>query len=291
MAKQGRPVRQQDDIAGFAARRKGANYQDAYRAAALRLKSLYSEYEHAPNAYRAFILVGICTALESHLKYFYAYATERYAGKPDLLHKLLRDVSVDISAMISVSTSTFQLSDVVAASISASTLETYLEKAGVFIAVIYGENKHNFPWDHQKFRKGTDDHWKKEIGLKLERLRGVFALRHRLVHETDVLDAHLSQATHDIDAKQVTQDALWLIGEFEKRYWNSEFDEKRNPQINRAMPDLVEDMDKQLRQAFNRIERDVDVPKRKAFQNSQASLLVPHQQGKLHGLALSGPTV
>src|SRR4051794_34667592 len=118
----GRKPRETEKAQDFARRRGGANYQDAYRAAKSRLKQLAKDFETTPVSYRGFLLVGICTAMESHLKYFYAHATDRFAAHPEILLKLLKDVSVDITTIISISTSSFQLSDVVAATISASTL-------------------------------------------------------------------------------------------------------------------------------------------------------------------------
>jgi hypothetical protein len=268
MAKQGtKPPRQAEAIEAYASRRRGANYQDAYRAAKRRLRNLSSEFEQAPPSYRSFILVGICTALECHLKYFYGHATERYAGHPEILSKLLRDVSVDISTMISVSTSHFQLSDVVAASVSASSLETYLAKASDFLAVMHRVDKHNFPWDYQKIFTETDREVGKDIALRLDRLREVFVLRHRLVHETDVIDPNLAFARAAVDAQDIADDALWLMDQFEQIYWQSEVNPELNPTIDVPMPEHAEDIEAEIDQVFESIEEHVDERQRDDFQN------------------------
>ena len=243
----GRKPRDTEKVQGFAQRRGGANYQDAYRASKSRLKQLAKDFEDTPISYRGFLLVGVCTAMESHLKYFYAHATDRYASHPEVLLRLLKDVSVDVETIISISTSTFQLSDVVAATISASTLDGYLGKCSDFISVINGQ-EHKFPWSYQEIMTEGDPQWKKDIAEKLKRLRIVFEARHRLVHETDVLDHVGDNALAGLDGNQVIQDALWLMGEFEKIYWDSEF----NPDIN------IKKRDAGLEETVNAAEADLD---------------------------------
>jgi hypothetical protein len=253
----GRPPRDTDKIQGFAMRRGGANYQDAYRAAKSRLKQLAKDFENVPKAYQGFVLVGICTAMESHLKYFYAHATDRYASHPNILLKLLKDVNVDIATIISISTSSFQLSDVVAATISVSTLDAYLAKASDFITVVHGE-EHNFPWSYQEIFTETDSEFKKQIGLRLERLRTVFDARHRLVHETNVPDYGGDHPLEGLEAHQIIEDALWLMGQFEQIYWESEFNPDLNPKSDLGLPASVDEADNEIDAVFAKMESDIE---------------------------------
>src|SRR6266851_4399724 len=69
-------------IEAFAKRRAGGTYIAAAIAVKDRLLNLRSEYLDVPNSYRGYLMVGICTCLESHLKYCYAYAAERFADHP-----------------------------------------------------------------------------------------------------------------------------------------------------------------------------------------------------------------
>jgi hypothetical protein len=60
-------------IQEFAKRRAGATYIDASIAAKERLLRLKDEYKDTPPSYRGYLAVGICSCLESHIKYCYAY--------------------------------------------------------------------------------------------------------------------------------------------------------------------------------------------------------------------------
>ena len=86
-------------IQEFAKRRAGATYIDASIAAKERLLRLKDEYKDTPPSYRGYLAVGICSCLESHIKYGYAYAAERFFEHPDLLRELYKDISVDTGAI------------------------------------------------------------------------------------------------------------------------------------------------------------------------------------------------
>jgi hypothetical protein len=135
-------------IEEFAKRRAGATYHDASFAAKLRLYKLRQEYADVPPAYQGYLAVGICSCLESHIKYFYASASERFAEHPDLLKALYKDISVDIDTLISTTSKTFHLADVIAANIKVSSLESYRNKASTLFTVFMG-NPHDDALNHR----------------------------------------------------------------------------------------------------------------------------------------------
>ena len=205
-------------IEAFAKRRAGGTYIAAAIAVKDRLLNLRSEYLDAPNSYRGYLVVGICTCLESHLKYCYAYAAERFADHPDLLKELYKDISVDIDTLISTSARSFHLSDVVAANIKVSSLDTYVQLASAFFTAIQGE-RHRFPWDLSKvFGFGDDEEGKRLQAKQLDRLRQVFAARHDFVHETTLTEP----LPNLIDPREYIDDAIHLINLFDKHLENIE---------------------------------------------------------------------
>ncbi|SRR6266851_1132498 len=133
-------------IAELANRRAGASYIDASTAARDRLLQLKEEYHETPPSYRGYLAVGICSCLESHIKYYYAAAAEGFDDHPDLLKSLFKDIHVDIDTLISATSRTFGLADVVAANITVSSLAAYRERASHFFAVFL-DAPHDFPWD------------------------------------------------------------------------------------------------------------------------------------------------
>ena len=83
MAKSPKRSLDQSKIEEFARRRAGARYIDGSIAAQDRLHRLREEYEKAPPSYRGYLAVGICSCLESHIKYCYAAAAEMFFRHPD----------------------------------------------------------------------------------------------------------------------------------------------------------------------------------------------------------------
>jgi GR25 family glycosyltransferase involved in LPS biosynthesis len=77
MAKSPKRSIAQSKILELANRRGGANYSDAAMAAQDRLRKLREDYERTPASYRGYLAVGICSCLESHIKYYYAAAAGR----------------------------------------------------------------------------------------------------------------------------------------------------------------------------------------------------------------------
>jgi|SRR5882757_1546165 hypothetical protein len=211
MAKPSKSSTRELQIEAFAKRRAGRTYIAAASAAKERLLSLRREYLDVPSAYRGYIMVGICTCLESHLKYCYAYAAERFADYPDVLKQLYKDISVDIDTLISTSARSFHLSDVIAANIKVSSLDTYLRLSSAFFTAIEGR-QHDFPWDLSKvFGFGDDEGGKKCQAEQLDRLRNVFVVRHDFVHE-----AFTEPASGLVDPREYVDDAIQLITLFNK---------------------------------------------------------------------------
>jgi len=211
MAKPNKSSTKELQIESFAKRRAGRTYIAAASAARERLLNLRSEYLAVPNAYRGYIMVGICTCLESHLKYCYAYAAERFADYPEVLKQLYKDISVDIETLISTSARSFHLSDVIAANIKVSSVDTYLRLASAFFTAIEGR-QHDFPWDLSRvFGFGDDENGKKLQAEQVDRLRNVFAARHEFVHE-----ALTEPVLGLVDPREYIDDALQLINLFDK---------------------------------------------------------------------------
>ncbi|MEZ2146225.1 hypothetical protein AAE026_28595 [Bradyrhizobium sp. DN5] len=215
-----KPVRRSialNKISELANRRTGASYYDAMAAAVDRLLALTQEYEATPPSYRGYLAVGICSCLESHIKYLYAAAAEGYDDHPEALRELFKDVQVDIDTLISTTTRTFGLADVVAANIKVSTFSAYRERASHLLSSFTGK-PHDFPWDFVKvFVTGGSPELDKEYAKKLERLERVFDARNRFVHETDVLpqkDTDLS----DSDLLKCAEDAISLMEQLERQY-------------------------------------------------------------------------
>jgi len=213
-----------------------------------RLWQMREEYENTPPSYRGYLLVGICTCLESHIKYYYAAAAEAFDDHPDLLRMLYTDIQVDIDTLISATTKTFALADVVAASISVSSLSGYRDRASHFFSVLTGQT-HVFPWDH--LNVGTPE-LKKEYARRLERLERVFEARHKFVHETDIAGW---PSEGDDNPLECVDDALWLTEQFENQYYDllvaPQFAAiKENETVDDAVARTVADIDR----AFDHIE-------------------------------------
>jgi hypothetical protein len=235
-------------IEAFAKRRAGGTYVAAAVAAKDRLINLRREYLDVPTSYRGYLTVGICTCLEIHLKYCYAYAAERFVDHPDLLKELYKDISVDIDTLISTSARSFHLSDVVAANIKVSSLDTYTRLASAFFTAIEGK-RHSFPWDLSKvFGFGDDEEGKKLQAEQLNRLRQVFVARHDFVHETPT-EPVLSLA----DPREYIDDAIHLINLFDKNLENIEMspkfaainhDEGLNDAVDRHMASIEDGFEK-----------------------------------------------
>jgi hypothetical protein len=175
------------------------------------------EYDEAPASYRGYISVGICTCLESHIKYFYAAAAEGFDDHPEILKALFNDIRVDIDTLISTTSKTFDLAGVIAANITVSSLAAYRQRAGHFISVFNGA-PHDFPWDFLRvFDTNGIPELDKGYALKLKRLERVFEARHKFVHETSVFGWPEPTEMLD-DPLECVKDALWLTSQFDKQY-------------------------------------------------------------------------
>ncbi|ABQ37631.1 hypothetical protein [Bradyrhizobium sp.] len=131
-----------------------------------------------------------------------------------MLRELYKDIHVDTDTLISATTKTFGLADIVAANISVSSLAAYRDRACHFFTVLLGK-PHDFPWDSVNIHTDGDISLNKEYAAKLDRLERVFDARHKLIHETDVL-GFLKDS--DDDPLQCVEDALWLTSQFEIQY-------------------------------------------------------------------------
>lgn len=253
-------------IEEFASRRVGATYFDASSAARDRLMRLRQEYKDVPEAYRGYITVGICSCLESHMKYCYASAAERFSGHGDLLKQLYKDISVDIDTLVSTTSRTFHLADVVAASIKISSLAAYREKASHFFSVFTGK-PHDFPWDFVGLTFGGDPQLKKAIAEQISRLERVFTTRHNFVHETDILGR--SDHTKEVDDPIVClDDALLLVSQFEKQFE----DIQMSPRYSAIRPEegLAEAVARNLKEIdeqFERIKADCEIRQHDQLEN------------------------
>lgn len=233
-----KPTPEQLKIESFAKRRAGASYIDASIAARERLVKLRDQYAEAPSAYQGYLAVGICSSLESHIKYCYAHAAERFIEHPEILKKLYKGIIVDIDALISTSSKTFHLADVVAASIKVSSLDTYRQRASYFLNV-FNNREEDFPWFFARvFDVAGTEEGDKIIAARLDRLSQVFESRHNFIHETSVLEQPLWLTADPI---QCVDDAIWLISIFQKQYDHLEM----TPgyaliRVDEALPDAVE---------------------------------------------------
>ena len=111
----------------------------------------------------------------------------------------------------------------------------------------------DFPWSYETLFTESDPAWQKTIAVRLDRLQKVFDARHKFIHETSILDDGLS-ADLGIDLQQAVEDALWVLGEFEKIYWDLEF----NPEFgirkqDTLHPDQINEAETELDQRFERI--------------------------------------
>jgi hypothetical protein len=207
----------QNKIVEIAKRRAGASYIDAASAAQDRLLDLREEYESTPPSYRGYLAVGICSCLESHIKYYYAAAAEGFDDHPDVLKLLFKDIQVDIETLISTASRSFGLADVVAASITVSSLKTYRDRASHFFTVFTGK-KHDFPWDMVGMldTKGARE-MDQQYAMKLGRLERIFEARHKFIHETNVFAHSETELLHQ-DVLESVDDALALMEQFERQY-------------------------------------------------------------------------
>lgn len=217
MSKQPRRPPDHSKFEAFARRRAGAGYCDASFAVKDRLLKLKEDYERAPLSYRGYLAVGICSCLESHIKYSYADAAERFSDHPELLKVLFNDIGVDIATLISATSKKFNLSDVVAASISVSTLSAYRSKASHFLGT-FMDASHDFPWDYLRILTNGSADLEKEYAGRLVRLERVFDIRHRFVHETDPLIASEQFDLSDAELLECANDAIELITQFQKQF-------------------------------------------------------------------------
>src|SRR2546430_5564213 len=236
----------QAKIHEFAKRRAGATFADVASAAHGRLRQLRDDYDEAPPSYRGYLAVGICSCLETHIKYSYAAAAESFVEHPELLRLLLKDINVDIYALIATTSKSFHLADVVAASISVSSLTSYLRLARHFFSVLM-EEPHDFPWDFVKMVKNGDPDLAKEFPVNLDRLNRVFDARHRFIHETTLLAGGDQSDLVDDVVLGGAGDALWLVSTFEmqfehlrlwSRYSSIREDEGLNDAVERNLKDI-----------------------------------------------------
>ncbi|MGJ4994688.1 hypothetical protein ACQR0Z_09765 [Bradyrhizobium sp. HKCCYLS3077] len=264
MSKNSRRLASQLKIAEFSKRRGGASYLDAAGVAEERLWQLKVDYANAPASYQKYLRVGICTCLESHIKYLYAAAAEAFDDFPDILRELYKDIQVDTDTLISATTKTFGLADIVAASISVSSLAAYRERACHFFSVLTGK-QHDFPWDFMNVRIGGDIALRKEYVCKLDRLERIFDARHRLIHENDVLD--LVDGSED-DTLQCVEDALWLTSQFEEQYLSIlESPKYASLKDGEGMDDAVQRVSTEIEAAFDHIKTRCDVRQHKSLEN------------------------
>lgn len=241
----------------FAKRRAGARYMDAAIAAQERLQRLRIEYKDVPPSYRGYLAVGICSCLESHMKYGYAAAAERFSEHPDLLKSLFKDIQVDIDTLISTTSKTFHLADVVAASITVSTLSAYLTKASYLFSTLKGA-PHNFPWDWVRVFTNGDPELDKDYQQKLDRLGRVFDARHKFVHETSVF-GDSDQILPNDDPIECVDDALALISQFQKEFEQFEMSPKYAAiKDDEGMDDAVARLTNEIDEAFERLKADCD---------------------------------
>jgi hypothetical protein len=287
MARGPRRPLDQSKIEELARRRAGANYNDASFAVWDRLEKLKADYNQAPPSYQGYLAVGICSCLESHIKYCYAHAAERFSEHTDLLRKLFKDITVDIDTLISTTSRTFGLADVVAASISVSSLDAFLERSNHFLSVLAGRSE-DFPWSYLNFVTGGDPSLKKETAERLDRLRLVFDARHKFVHETSVLDEEML-GPNPID---YVDDAMVLLSQFQKQLGDIEMSDKYAViRYDEGLPDAVDRRVAEIDVAFDNIKASSDARQhmrleefRKAFKDYlwarcsfQASVFVAQQ--------------
>ncbi|WP_440637272.1 hypothetical protein ACSHT2_25555 [Bradyrhizobium sp. PUT101] len=255
MSKAPKRLASQQRIAEFAKRRGGASYHDAAGVAEERLWRLKEDYANAPASYRKYLLVGICTCLESHIKYFYAAAAEAFDDFPDMLRALYKDIQVDTDTLVSATSKTFGLADIVAANISVSTLAAYRERASHFFSVLLGK-PHDFPWDFVNIGTNGDTVLNKEYAAKLDRLERVFDARHKFIHETDVLG--LPDENED-DPLECVEDALWLTSQFEKQYGDVLLSPKyASVKDDEGMEEAVQRVSGDIENAFDHIKAQCD---------------------------------
>lgn len=233
-------------IETFARHRAGATYLDAAIAAQDRLAKLRDEYANVPASYRGYLSVGICSCLESHMKYSYGAAAERFAQHPHLLRALFKDVSVDIDTLIATTSKSFHLADVVVASMTVSSLETYLDCASHFFSVLM-QKHHDFPWDYIRMAMSDDPDTNAEFAAKIARLKRVFDARHKFVHETNVIGESFYSEVLNEDPADCVGDAMWLISQFVRQFEHVEMapmyavirdDEGLNDAVDRTANDL-----------------------------------------------------
>lgn len=269
------PRRQLDQtkIAEFANRRKGATYFHASIAAQDRLAKLRDEFAQVPPSYRGYLVVGICSCLESHIKYSYGAAAERFFEYPELLRKLFKDVSVDIDTLIATTSKTFHLSDVVAASISVSTLAAYLERASNFFSVLM-EKPHNFPWDYIKMAASGDADVKPEnYPPRLARLARIFDARHKFVHETSIVGDGLGLLEGD-DPNECVGDAMWLISQFQLQFEHVELSPKYSlVRYDEGLNDAVDRSEQEIRDAFADIKKFCDPVQYPSLEKLEAAFI------------------
>jgi hypothetical protein len=80
------------------------------------------------------------------------------------------------------------------------------------------EKPHKFPWNYLKAMEGGDPELAKDVGFDFERLNSAFDARHKIVHETNILEGTGQAEMPDADVLGAVQDALFLIAQFQRQF-------------------------------------------------------------------------
>lgn len=243
-------VRRFVDIAG---RRAGGSYSDAAFAVMDRLLKLMQEFSEAPPSYRGYLAVGVCSCMESHMKYRYAAAVEVYDDHPEVLRVLLNELDVDVETLVSLNSHLFSLADVVAASITVSSFAQYRQRASHFFQVFAGA-PHDFPWDYARAHAtgGAPDEDKK-YAAKLDRLERMFEIRHRFVHETEI-SASPKLDIAETELLDCADDAFRLMDQFEDQFEQIGMDSRfALPKEGATIEEAVAKQTAEINEAFDAI--------------------------------------
>jgi hypothetical protein len=260
-------------IEGFAKRRADAPYIDVSNAVQGRLRRLRDDFANVPPSYRGYLSVGICSCLESHMKYSYAAAAETFSQHPELLKILFKDITVDINAMIDTASKSFHLADVVAASITISTLASYRTHASNFFSALSDNASHDFPWDYVRIVKAGDPDRAKEFPVNLDRLERVFDARHKFIHETRLSPEDQSDLS-DEDILGGASDAAWLISTFQMQFEHLGLWSKyTNIRDDEGLDDAVSRNLKEFDELFERIKSECDQMQYESLQKFRDAFL------------------